>query len=127
MDDLTKLKLLTDETDGAQGAGGGAGSPPCCPATATGEKAPCGACASSEAEAAIGRRMFTDEQLTQLLELHGGDVYQTAYDVLLRKAESSAVRLSGGTELPDQRDYWLSRARSVRPNATRAVGRADRT
>lgn len=126
MDDLTKLKLLTDETDGAQGAGGDTSSPPCCQASATDGQAPCGACASSEAEAATGR-MFTDEQLAQLLELHGGDVYAAAYDVLLRKAENSAVRLAGGTELPDQREYWLSRARAVRPNATRAAGRADGT
>ena len=29
-------------------------------------------------------RMFTDEELAQLLELHGNDLHYTAYDVLLR-------------------------------------------
>lgn len=56
-----------------------------------------------------------------------GDVRRAAYDVLIRKAENSAVRLSGGTELPDQRAYWLGRARSVRPNKTKPAGRADGT
>ena len=59
--------------------------------------------------------------------LHEGDVRRAAYDVLIRKAENSAVRLSGGTELPDQRAYWLGRARSVRPNRTKPAGRADGT
>lgn len=85
----------------------------------------CGACTVASASAFA--RMFTDEQLLQLLELHDGDVRETAYDVLIRKAENSAVRLSGGTELPDQRAYWLSRAKAVRRNGTRPAGRADRT
>lgn len=114
MDDLTRLKLMTEENDApAQGDG-------------TGETGGCGACAAAPS-AASSARMYTDEQLLQLLELHGGDVQATAYDVLLRKAENSAVRLSGGTELPDQRAYWLARARSVRRNNTRPAGRADRT
>lgn len=107
MDDLERLKLMTDEND----------------APAGGESGACGACAASGSFA----RMFTDGQLAQILELHGGDVRAAAYDVLIRKAENSAVRLSGGTELPDQRAYWLGRARSVRPNGTRPVGRADKT
>ena len=107
MDDLTRLKLLTDEKD--------------TPATPGTEG--CGDCAV----ALPSCRMFTDEELEQLLEVHGGDVEDTAYDVLLRKAENSAVRLSGGTELPDQRAYWLSRARSVRKNGTRPAPRADGT
>ena len=107
MDDLIRLKLLTDENDAQQFDGGGA----------------CGACAAPSGFA----RMFTDEQLDQILELHDGDVRAAAYDVLIRKAENSAVRLSGGTELPDQRAYWLGRARSVRPNGTKPIGRADKT
>lgn len=39
--------------------------------------------------------MYTDAQLAMLLELHEGDVRRAAYDVLIRKAENSAVRLSG--------------------------------
>ena len=76
---------------------------------------------------APGGNTYTDAQLAMLLELHEGDVRCAAYDVLIRKAENSAVRLSGGTELPDQRAYWLGRARSVRPNRTKPAGRADGT
>ena len=57
-------------------------------------------------------RMYTDAQLAMLL---------------IRTAENSAVRRSGGTELPDQRADWLGRARSVRPNRTKPAGRADGT
>lgn len=106
MTDLERLKLLTEELDTPDGD------------TETG----CG-CMSPPASA----RMYTDAQLAMLLELHEGDVRRAAYDVLIRKAENSAVRLSGGTELPDQRAYWLSRARSVRPNRTKPAGRADGT
>lgn len=107
MDDLTRLKLLTDEKD---------------PKAITAPEG-CGECAAALPSA----RMFTDEELQALLELHGGDVEDTAYDVLIRKAENSGVRIAGGTELPDQRAYWLSRARSVRKNGTRPAGRADGT
>ena len=103
MTDLERLKLLTEELDAPGGN------------TETG----CG-CMSPPASA----RMYTDAQLAMLLELHEGDVRRAAYDVLIRKAENSAVRLSGGTELPDQRAYWLGRARSVRPNGTKPAGRA---
>ena len=113
MDDLKRLKLLTDETDEAVP-----------PVTGEGNE---GGCDCAAALSLSSTRMFTDQQLLNLLELHGGDVDKTAYDVLIRKAENTGVRLSGGTELPDQRDYWLGRARSVRPNGTKAAGRADRT
>ena len=77
MTDLERLKLLTEELDTPGGD------------TETG----CG-CMSPPASA----RMYTDAQLAMLLELHEGDVRRAAYDVLIRKAENSAVRLSGGTE-----------------------------
>ena len=65
MDDLTRLKLLTDENDTPASEGSGA----------------CGSCAAPDTFA----RMFTDEQLMQMLELHDGDVRAAAYDVLIRK------------------------------------------
>ena len=74
MTDLERLKLLTEELDTPGGD------------TETG----CG-CMSPPASA----RMYTDAQLVMLLELHEGDVRRAAYDVLIRKAENSAVRLSG--------------------------------
>lgn len=106
MTDLERLKLLTEELD----------------TPTEGTKTGCG-CMSPP----VSARMYTDEQIMSLLELHEGDVRKAAYDVLIRKAENSSVRLSGGTELPDQRAYWLSRARSVRPNGTKPAGRADGT
>lgn len=105
MNDLDRLKLLTEEQD----APAQPDMPPGC------------------AAAIPPSRMYSDDQLLQILELHAGDVQAAAYDVLIRKAENSAVRLSGGTELPDQRAYWLSRARSVRPNGTKPASRADGT
>lgn len=130
MDDLAKLKLLAGE-DGETGGGG-----PCpCPAAQTAPGAACETCGACPGPGgacpgpggAGSPRRFTDEELVRLLELHDGDVYAAAYDALLRKAESSALSLPGGARLPDQRAYWLSRARAVRPNATKAVGRADGT
>lgn len=54
MDDLTRLKMLTDENDAPAGEGGCAGD----------------SCAAPGAFA----RLYTDEQLVQLLEMHDGDV-----------------------------------------------------
>lgn len=106
MTDLERLKLLTEELDAPGGN------------TETG----CGCMPPPHPPGCIRTR-----SLPMLLELHEGDVRRAAYDVLIRKAENSAVRLSGGTELPDQRAYWLGRARSVRPNGTKPAGRADGT
>ena len=109
MDDLTRLKLLTDEIETElRGDADNTGCSDCAAPLPSG-------------------RMYTDIQLRMLLEAHQGSVEDTAYDVLLRKAENSGLRLSGGTELPDQRAYWLSRARSVRRNGTRPAARADGT
>mgnify|MGYP000565064346 CR=1 FL=1 len=49
---------------------------------------------------------------------------RAAYDVLIRKAENSAVRLSGGTELPDQRGLLAGQSaeRAPEPNETGRKG-----
>ena len=70
-------------------------------------------------------RMFTDADLIQLLELHGCDLYQTAYDVLLHKAERTDVSLPEGISLPDQSAHFLRLAAHVRRNHTRNAPRAD--
>ena len=70
-------------------------------------------------------RMFTDEELAQLLELHGNDLHYTAYDVLLRKAERTDVSLPEGVSLPDQSAHFLRLAAHVRRNHTRNAPRAD--
>lgn len=93
MDDMTRLKLLTDERDGT-------------------------------AENPIPR-MFTDEELEKLLEMHNGCVRACAYDVLIRKAENTGVTLPGGLALPDQSEHYLRRAAKLRPIRTRNAGRVD--
>lgn len=70
-------------------------------------------------------RLLTDAELTQLLEMHDGDVRACAYDVLIRKAENTGVTLPDGTTLPDQAAHYLRRAAQVRRNHTRNAARAD--
>lgn len=70
-------------------------------------------------------RMFTDAELTSLLELHQGDVRAAAYDVLIRKAESTGLTLPDGTQLPDQSAHYLRRARMMRRVRTHNAPRAD--
>ena len=93
MNDLERLKLLTDERDGT-------------------------------ADNPIPR-MFTDEELQKLLELHGGQVEKCAYDVLIRKAENTGLTLPDGTTLPDQSAHYLRRATMLRRVRTRNACRAD--
>jgi len=70
-------------------------------------------------------RMFTDEELAELLALHGGQVERSAYDILLRKAENTGITLPGGMTLPDQAAHYLRRAAMLRPIRTRNACRAD--
>ena len=93
MDEMTRLKLLTDERDGT-------------------------------ADNPIPR-MFTDEELKQLLELHEGNVRACAYDILIRKAENTEITLPNGLALPDQSAHYLRRAAKLRPIRTRNAARAD--
>lgn len=70
-------------------------------------------------------RMFTDDELEGLLDLHGGDVEKCAYDVLIRKAENTSLTLPDGTALPDQSAHYLRRAAMLRRVRTRNACRAD--
>ena len=70
-------------------------------------------------------RMFTDQALAELLELHGGDARAAAYDALVRKAEHTGVTLPGGLSLPDQSARYLRMAAGVRRCRTRNAARAD--
>lgn len=70
-------------------------------------------------------RMFTDEELQLLLELHGGQVERCAYDILIRKSENTALTLPDGTTLPDQSRHYLRRAAMLRKILTRNACRAD--
>lgn len=70
-------------------------------------------------------RMFTDEALERMLELHDGNVQAAAYDVLLRKAENTEISLPGGLSLPDQSARYLRMAAQARGCRTRNAARAD--
>jgi len=107
---LERLKVLAEERDEPE-------APEADPV------APCEGCPGASA----GARMYTDEQLMEFLAMFCYDVRKAAYNVLLRKAEKSNVRLPGGLELPDQSGHWLRLAASVRANGSRALARADGT
>ena len=49
------------------------------------------------------------------------------FNMLMAQYADAGLRGKGFLELPDQRAYWLGRARSVRPNGTKPAGRADGT
>lgn len=62
--------------------------------------------------------------LRQALARHDGNEAAAAYEILIEKAQSTAVTL-GDMTLADQAKYWLRRAALVRKNAGRALDRAD--
>lgn len=67
---------------------------------------------------------LTDEQLLILLELY--PCYElAAYHACLMMAQRTDMRLSDGTDTPDQSVYWLRRALSFRPNGGGILRRAD--
>lgn len=92
---LEQLKVLTEETD------------------------------ESAAASPILVRMFTDDQLRTLLEFYAYDLRTTAYNVLLRKAKNTGVRLASGLTLQDNSAYWLRLAAAQRPNKTGTRLRLD--
>jgi len=105
MKPLEQLKLLTQETGP--------------------EPVPADEAAACEAAAAVlNPRTHTDLELHQILELHQGDVYAAAYEVLIRKSQSTKAAMAGMT-LPEQERYWLRQAAGVRRNQGKAAERAD--
>lgn len=101
MTDLEQLKLLTQET----------GPEPT-------------AAACGDVAAVASPRMYTDAELILYLDLHAGNIRATAYELLLRKAQSTKAELAG-MSLPEQQQYWLRLAASVRPNKGKASERDD--
>lgn len=75
-------------------------------------------------ETADDPRLFTDDKLTAILSRHGDDIKAAAYEVLVRKSQSTTLTMAG-TTLPDQQKYWLRRAAMVRPNRGGNAPRAD--
>lgn len=78
----------------------------------------------SSCPAGISERFFSDEELSSYLELYNGDVEKTAYQLLLRKSESTKLVISD-MELPDQQAYFLRLAKSVRKNKGKSLERED--
>lgn len=65
-----------------------------------------------------------DDWLAGLL-MRYGDVASAAYAGCLMLAENSECRLSDGTTLPNNRQYWLGLARLYRLSGGRCIQRAD--
>lgn len=73
---------------------------------------------------AAGKCFLTDEQLITLLEMY--PCYElAAYHACLMMAQRTDMRLSDGTDIPDQSLYWLRRAIAFRPNGGSSLRRAD--
>lgn len=71
-----------------------------------------------------GKCFLTDEQLLALLERY--PCYElAAYHACIIMAQRTDMRLSDGTDIPDQSAYWLRRALSFRPKMGGQVRRAD--
>ena len=68
---------------------------------------------------------FSDEELLLLLRKHDGNVNAASYEGLLIKAKCDSLRLPGGLELPDGRNYWLALARLYRPAVCRNISCAE--
>lgn len=102
---LEKLKLLTQETGP--------------------EPSPVSEAEACETlDAVLNPRSMTDAELSQMLTLHEGDVYAAAYEVLIRKSQSTKVTVAGMTTAEQER-YWLRQAAMVRKNQGKAAERDD--
>lgn len=66
---------------------------------------------------------FSDEQLTQMLELYGS-VKSASYQGCMIKAQDDSVKL-GPINTVSNEKYWLRRARMFRSSATGTIQRAD--
>lgn len=82
------------------------------------------AAACETVSAILSPRSMTDAELAKMLELHGGDEYAAAYEVLIRKSQSTKVTLAGMTTA-EQSKYWLRQAAMVRKNKSKAAERDD--
>lgn len=71
-----------------------------------------------------GGRVLDDQTLSALLERY--PCYElAAYHACIIMAQDDSLRLPDGTDIPSQRQYWLNRARQLRPVRDRPLKRAD--
>ncbi len=67
---------------------------------------------------------LSDEALYALLARY--PCYElAAYHACVMMAREDSLELADGTHIPSQREYWLTRARELRPSRTGTVVRAD--
>jgi hypothetical protein len=66
---------------------------------------------------------FTDEELEFYLTQNGGDLYNTAYQCLLIKAENTTLTISGLTTA-DSSQYFRRLANMYRPSNSGTLGGA---
>ena len=70
------------------------------------------------------RCILKDEVLAALLKKY--PCFElAAYYACILLARNDSLTLPDGTQLPSQREYWLSRAAALRPSRTRTLRRAD--
>ena len=72
-----------------------------------------------------GKERFTPKEILHTVLL--SDFAAAAKTYLYADTYHNDNVLLPNAEMPDQRAYWLGRARSVRPNGTKPAGRADGT
>ena len=71
-----------------------------------------------------GQCNISDDTLAALLMRY--PCYElAAYHACLMLARDDSLTLPDGTQLPSQREYWLSRAAALRPSHTGGLRRAD--
>lgn len=59
--------------------------------------------------------MFSNQEFEFYLSENGGDVYDTAYEMLCLKAQNGSIVITGIT-LPDPERYFMKIAQKYRPN-----------
>ena len=58
---------------------------------------------------------FDDEEIEYYInEKHNGDFNAAMYEMCLLKAEDDSISLSGGINLPSNKEYWITQAEKYR-------------
>lgn len=64
---------------------------------------------------------FSDDEIRYYYRKNNQDIYKTAYELLIVKAEDDSVKLPSGIEVQSKADYWLRLARKYRKNGSRVI------
>lgn len=63
---------------------------------------------------------FSDEEFEYYLDKNNGEFRNTAYEMLLVKAENDSLGLTG-LSIADNHSYWLRLASKYKPNGSRCL------